>query len=59
MKTTLLLIAIIALATGCQTRFGKWYADQGWTPSSVDYTNYRDRNMKQDQHGFGLSWDLK
>lgn len=60
MKKTLILLALVAIvSTGCQTRMGRWYADQDWTPDSFDYTNYRDRHMGQDQHGFGVSWNLK
>lgn len=58
MKATLILIVVLATLTGCAS-FREAYKDQAWTPDSFDYTNYRDRNMRQDQHGFGLSWSLK
>lgn len=56
---TITLLASVVLITGCGTPTHEWYKERGWTPSSFDYTNYRDRQLKQDQHGFGLSWDLK
>lgn len=59
MKTVILLAVMAMLFTGCGTPAHEWYKNQGWTPSGFDYTNYRDRNMRQDQHGFGVSWDLK
>lgn len=62
-KTTIITVALTALllvgCTGCQTRAGRWYAEQDWTPDSFSYENYRDRNLRQDQHGFGLNWNLK
>lgn len=55
----LLLIAVAVITSGCGTPAHEWYKKQEWTPSSFDYTNYRDRQFGQDQHGFGVSWDLK
>ena len=66
-KLTILAFVVIGASFlgGCATAkdgwdgFTKAYADQPWTPDSFDYTNYRDKNGHQDQHGFGFSWSLK
>ncbi len=63
MKKIVLLavVAVVAFSTiGCNTTFGKKYAEQTWTPDSFSYEAYLDnRTGRPEQHGVGLNWNLK
>ena len=58
-KTTLLLLAIVPMFTGCASMHEQYKA-KAWTPDGFNYTHAVDhKGFKPAQHYFGLSWSLK